>query len=257
MASTYSTPVTVSPRWYTAQVTASTSFGFGSRPSAFHRKPRLRAVLAADSTVFFGRSATRSSSFGWASSTIWPRLAHSLAAPSTALAHSGCSLAPRWSVFISAIFNLRGASPQRLHERALRRRRHVGIARLGARRAIEHESRVAHAAAHHMPDRQPAPALARVGRERHARPRRLETEQPALRRRDADRAAAVGGVRHRQHAGDDRRRGPARRAAGRMLEVPRVAAGPVQARLRVGVQPELRRRAAAHDHEPAFLQRAT
>ena len=104
-----------------------------------------------------------------------------------------------------------------------------------------------------MSDRQPAPALAGVGRERHARPRRLETEQPALRRRDADRSAAVGGVRHRQHAGDDRRGRPAGRATGRMLEVPRVAAGPVQARLRVRVQPELRRRAAAHDHQPGLL----
>ena len=68
------TPLTLSPRWYTAQVTASTSLGLGSRASAFQRRvARLRAVLAAEILAFIGRSATRSSS-GSASSTMWPRL---------------------------------------------------------------------------------------------------------------------------------------------------------------------------------------
>ncbi len=56
----------------------------------------------------------------------------------------------------------------------------------------------------------------------------LIPKRPQHGRRDADRAAAVGAVRERQHAGGDRRRGAARRAAGRARRVPRVAARAVQ-----------------------------
>ena len=67
-----------------------TSLGLGSRPSAFHRKPRLRAVLAAESTVFLGLSAHEIELFRVGHPRRYGRrLAQSLAAPSTALAHSG------------------------------------------------------------------------------------------------------------------------------------------------------------------------
>ena len=45
-------PLTLRPRWYTAQVTASTSSALGSRPSAFQRRLQDRAVLAAEILVF-------------------------------------------------------------------------------------------------------------------------------------------------------------------------------------------------------------
>src|SRR5262244_1827540 len=56
----YSMPLTFSPRWYTAHVTASTSSALGSRPSAFQRMLHDRAVFAAEILAFMGRSATMS-----------------------------------------------------------------------------------------------------------------------------------------------------------------------------------------------------
>src|SRR6266700_1499942 len=48
IASTYSTPLTFSPRWYTPHVTASTSSALGSSPSAFQRMLHNRVVLVAE-----------------------------------------------------------------------------------------------------------------------------------------------------------------------------------------------------------------
>ena len=60
---------------------------------------------------------------------------------------------------------------------------------------------------------------------------RLQADEPAARRRDARRAAAVVGVGDRHHAGRDRRRRAARRAARRARGVPRVARGAEAPRL--------------------------
>ncbi len=83
---------------------------------------------------------------------------------------------------------------------------------------------------------------------------RLETDQPAARRRDADAAAAVRSVGERHHPGGDRRGGAAAGAAGRAVEIPRVARRPPRDRLG--------RRQAAHlgtvgppgDHQAGGLE---
>ena len=84
--------------------------------------------------------------------------------------------------------------------------------------------------------REPEPVVV-VGRERDAPALGLDPEEPARRRRDADRAAAVGAQRARDHAGGDRRGAAAARAAGAALRVPRVAGR--APRLRLGeVRPQ-------------------
>src|SRR5207244_2115763 len=83
--------------------------------------------------------------------------------------------------------------------------------------------RLAHRARDRMADAHAAPAFAEVRPQRRARARGLEAEQAAAGRRNADRAAAVGRMRHRQHAGRHRGGGTTARAAGAELEVPRVA----------------------------------
>ena len=62
-----------------------------------------------------------------------------------------------------------------------------------------------------------------VGHQRHAAALWLEAEDAAVRRRDPDRAAAVGGVRDADHAGRHGGGRAAARAARRAVEVPRVA----------------------------------
>ena len=69
----------------------------------------------------------------------------------------------------------------------------------------------------HAVHRQAVPG-ARARRERHAAALGLEPEQPAPRRRDADRAGAVGAERGADQTGGDRRRAAAAGAAGRALE---------------------------------------
>ena len=80
-----------------------------------------------------------------------------------------------------------------------------------ASRTVRVTDAVDHAARPCLPDQR---ALA------HPATGRLESDQPALARRDADGAAAVVGVRHRHHAGGHRGRRPARRATGRMSRDP-------------------------------------
>ncbi len=66
---------------------------------------------------------------------------------------------------------------------------------------------------------------------------RLQPDDPAQCRRAADRAAGVGAERRRDEPGRDRRSRPARRAAGEMVAVPRVARrrpGQVEARAAMG-----------------------
>jgi len=89
------------------------------------------------------------------------------------------------------------------------RRRPIGIADVRAGGGIEQRSAVAHRARDRMADAHAAPAFAEVRPQRRARARGLEAEQAAAGRRNADRAAAVGRMRHRQHAGRHRRGGAA------------------------------------------------
>lgn len=86
----------------------------------------------------------------------------------------------------------------------------------------------------------------------------LQAEQPAARRRNPDRAAAVGRMRDRHDAGRDGRRRAAARTARRVIEVPRVAARAEQLGFgvrhladlgRVGLAEHVEpRRAASRDH---------
>ena len=195
-----------------------------------------------------GLSAARSS-LGSASSTMWPRLAHSLAAPAHGLLAFGVEFRAAVVLQHHGDLELLRRTLQLLDEGPLGRRCGVGVAGLGAGSAIEHEGAVAHAAADDVADGEPAPALAGVGRHGDARPRRLEAEEAALGRGDADRAAAVGRMRHGEDAGDHGCRRAARGAARRVLEVPGVAGWPVEPRLGGGVEAELGRGGAAEDDE--------
>src|SRR5439155_3558275 len=94
----------------------------------------------------------------------------------------------------------------------------------------------------------------REGREGVAAPRRLETDEAAARCGRADRAEAVGGVRHREHARADRGRGPAARARRDARRVPRVARGTVEARLAGEREAELAGVGASEDDEPRTPQ---
>ena len=83
----------------------------------------------------------------------------------------------------------------------------------------------------------------------------LQSDEPAARRRDAGRAAAVVGVGDRHHAGRDRSGRAARRAARRARGVPRVARGAEAPRLGGRDDPELRQVGQADDdRKPASLQ---
>ena len=97
-------------------------------------------------------------------------------------------------------------------------------------------------------------SLAGVGRHRVATARGLEADQPAAGGRRADRAEAVGGVRHREHARADRRGGAAARAAGDAREIPGIACRAVQLRLAGETQPELAGVGAAEDDEAGALE---
>ena len=89
----------------------------------------------------------------------------------------------------------------------------------------------------------------RIGAEAHPPPAGLEPEQPASRRRDADGAAAVGGMGCGQHSRGHRRRRPAAGAARAAGGVQRVGARAEQSRLSSGGQTELGRAGSAHQHQ--------
>ncbi len=89
---------------------------------------------------------------------------------------------------------------------------------------VERGGGVAHAAAHNVID---GPVLDDGVKHRVPRiepARSLQTDKAAAARGDADRPAAIGGVRHRHNAGRDGGSRAAARSAGRAVEVPRVAA---------------------------------
>ena len=116
-----------------------------------------------------------------------------------------------------------------------------------AREHVERERGVAHRAGEHAVD---AEALERgqLGPERDAEAGRLEADDAAAGGRDADRAAGVVAVRHRDHAGRDGGGAAAGGAAGDQLRVPRVARRAVALGLGDGPHPPLGRvRLADHD----------
>ena len=98
----------------------------------------------------------------------------------------------------------------------------------------EHQRRVGRRARERARRRQPEPVLGRAAGQRHLARPGLEPDQPAVRRGDADRAAAVRAQGQRRHPGRDRRRAAAAGAAGVAGRVQRVAGG---AERRVGEAP--------------------
>ena len=109
----------------------------------------------------------------------------------------------------------------------------------------------------HAFDDEAADRLAQVGSERRPAARRLQPDEAALARRDADRAAAVVGVRARHHARGDRRRRAAARAAGRVRRVPRIARRPVGVRLGRRQHAELGHVGAPEEDEPRGAELAS
>ena len=140
------------------------------------------------------------------------------------------------------------ADPQRVGRRV--ERAEEGAGRAGrqrlAGRDVEQQRAVAHAARYRVLDHQVA-VHRDVDERRMAA--RLQAEQPAARRGDADRAAPVGRVRERHDAGRDGRRRAAARAARRVVEAPRVAARAEQRRLGVRHLPDLGRVGLAEEVE--------
>ncbi len=82
--------------------------------------------------------------------------------------------------------------------------------------------------------------------------RRLVTHHSAERRRDANRAAAVGAEGKRHHAGRDRDRGAATGSAGRPVQVPRVPGQAVHEVVGVAAVAELRVVGLADDDGPSL-----
>ena len=124
---------------------------------------------------------------------------------------------------------------------------------MGRRLRIEKGRSIAHAAADHMADRQAAPAFAHIRPGGIAGARRLEPDESAIGRGDANRTAAIGAVGHGHHAGGDGGGGPAAGAARAVLQIPGVARRTVDDRLGRRVQPELRRVGAAEDDQAGML----
>ena len=89
---------------------------------------------------------------------------------------------------------------------------------------------------------------------RHAVALRLESEQPAARGRNADRAGAVDTQRRRYEPGGDGGRGAAAGATRRALVVPRIAGHPAGEGLGERPQSELGHRGLADEHRSGVAQ---
>ena len=144
----------------------------------------------------------------------------SFAVRSTAATSTGSSGPSPTGLRMNATRSLPGGALRRRQERAGRRRA-IGIAGLAAGHRVEQRRAVAHGDRHAMLRARAGQGLA-DRRQADPAARRLQAEQAAQRRRDADRAAAVGGVRHRQAARRDDRRRAAGRSAGREVLAPRI-----------------------------------
>ena len=132
---------------------------------------------------------------------------------------------------------------------ARRRRRGVRIARHRPVGDVEQRRGVAHRAGDDELGREAVPALAGGGAERVAAARRLEADEAAVRGGDADRAAAVAGVRRRHDAGRHRRRRAAARPAGAVRWLPGIAGGAEGVGLGGRQQAELGRVGASEDDQ--------
>ena len=115
----------------------------------------------------------------------------------------------------------------------------VGVAELGTADPVEGGGGVAHRPREHAVHAEPAAVLAGEWPHRHPSPARLEPDEAAARRRDAQRATAVVAVGDGDDAGGDGGGGPARRPAGRAVERPGVAGRAVRDRLGRDGGPEL------------------
>ena len=105
-------------------------------------------------------------------------------------------------------------------ERLRRRWRPAGVAVLGPGEDVEQRGGLADGPGEDAVLHEEL--LAELGRVRHAAALRLEADQAAARRRDAQRAAAVVAVRERHHARGDRGCAPAGRAPGGSCRIPGV-----------------------------------
>ena len=129
----------------------------------------------------------------------------------------------------------------------------VTVARMPTGERPEHQPRVVHRARERAVGDERLPAhRARLARDQPER--RLEADEAAERRGDADRAAPVASQRKRAETGGDRGGGSPGRPAGRAIEVPRVARAAVDGRFRDPEVAELRRRRLGVDHRPGGFE---
>ena len=135
---------------------------------------------------------------------------------------------PRWS------WILEHCEPRRLGTR-----QRAQIAWIGSDHDVERRHHVGESASHRPLRREVMPIGRRFATARNPAKRRLHAREAAARRRDADRATAVGSGRQRHHAGCDRRGTPTGRAARGVLEVPRVHRRPEDDVVGVRLPPEL------------------
>ena len=192
------------------------------------------------------------SSMPWSnSSTRWPRDSSSLAVASTASMQAWATSISTGGVTTMPDPELgRGAGGQG-RERLGRRERVVPGQRIGPADDVEHGRGVGDRPAH---DAAGGQALEAVRAARHPVAARLEPDQAAARRRDADRPAAVARVRDRGHArGDGGGRATARPARG-VVGVPRVPGDAQRVALGEGHRAELGRRRLVEQDEPGLLE---
>ena len=188
------------------------------------------------------------------SSTSWPSCSSSAAASRAPRSHSGSS-SP--STGMSKVEADRAACRGRggqLGERRLRRRGPGRVAELGAGHQVEQRRGVGGGAGQHAVGREEV--VAEVGRPRDAPARGLRPTSPqqaaGIRIEPPPSLAWATGTAPAGHGAA----GPAARAAGRALRVPRVARRAEAARLGHGQDPELGRLGLADEHEARLPEAA-
>ena len=128
----------------------------------------------------------------------------------------------------------------------------VAVARLVAGDGVERDRGIHDRPGEHAVGRRARPHVAEVGADRDASQARLQADEPAARRGDADRAAQVAGVGEPDHPRGDGGRAPARRASRREVGIPRVSGRAVARVLGDRPQTELGRVRLAHDDCAGF-----
>ena len=118
---------------------------------------------------------------------------------------------------------------------------------------VEQRRAVAHRAGDHMIVDEAEQDLVQVGAGRIASARGLQTKEPAVRRRHADRAGAVGRVTHGRDAGGHGRRRAAARAPGAAADIPRIAGGSRREGFRGYIVADLGRRGPADGDQASPL----